>query len=1116
MSAPRLDVPETVAVCRLAVVTYRFAQTESVEEQSAAMRLPASLLEDVFPGDSAMSAAMRAHDWAATALGDPAHWPEGLKVPLRMMLTSRFEMWLGWGDDLAFFYNDAYAPTLGTKHPAALGQPVRKVWAEIYDQVEGRFTSVMRDGIATWDKALMLLLERGPYPEETYHTFSYSPLRGDSRRVEGLMCVVTEETQRVIGERRIHSLHELATGLLPARTRAAVLAGADAALRTAQRDFPFAQIRLFDGSAADGAGIGQVDWPLDRIRDGAAFGCMTLVGLFDDPPRGPWDIPPREALVVAIAKAGHEAPSGALVLGLNPFGHKDADTLGFAQLLAGQIAGALAVVDAASAEVAETERLRELFAQAPSFMAILRGPEHRIELHNAAYAQLVDHRDVIGRTVREAMPEIAGQGFIDLLDRVYATGERFVGQSARLALRRDVAAAAAPRIVDFVYQPIRNADGAVSGIFVEGIDVTAAHDAVAALRDSEAQFRTLAQAMPNQVWTATPDGELDWFNDQTYAYAGLDRAALAGQGWARIVHPDDVARAGAAWMDALAAAETYEIEFRIRRADGAYRWHLVRALPIRDSEGGVIRWIGTNTDIDDRKREEAESARERERIWASTNDLMATVGLDGFLKSANPAWTRLLGRDMAELLASPVKDFIDPADHDRLPEVAGRIMRGEPVLEFEHRLIHKDGARSVIAWSAEPAGDVIHLVGRNVTEQRAAEEALRQSQKMEAVGQLTGGIAHDFNNLLQGITGSLDLVQKRVSQGRFGELEPFVEGAMASAKRAAALTHRLLAFSRRQPLDPAPVHANPLIASMEDLLRRTLGEGIRLELALAPGLWLTLCDPNQLESAVLNLAINARDAMPAGGTLTIETANADLDTLYAARLREVKPGQYVCISVTDTGTGMSAEVVAKAFEPFFTTKPIGQGTGLGLSMIYGFARQSEGSARIYSEPGYGTTFRLYLPRHFGADEVAAGSPAVTDAHGAARGETVLVVEDEAVVRALILDVLSDLGYRALEAADGPAALAILQSHQAIDLLLTDVGLPGLNGRQVADAARVLRPGLKILFMTGYAENAARASGFLEPGMAMIIKPFAMEALATRIRDILAVPVGSGVGGGRGD
>jgi CheY-like chemotaxis protein len=373
---------------------------------------------------------------------------------------------------------------------------------------------------------------------------------------------------------------------------------------------------------------------------------------------------------------------------------------------------------------------------------------------------------------------------------------------------------------------------------------------------------------------------------------------------------------------------------------------------------------------------------------------------------------------------------------------------------------------------------------------------------MEAVGQLTGGIAHDFNNLLTGIVGSLDLMQTRMAQGRTENLERYAKAATESANRAAALTHRLLAFARRQPLDPKPVDANRLVMSMEELLRRTTSEAIQLDIVTAEDLPLTLCDPNQLESAILNLAINARDAMPEGGRLTIATSLSHLDSSYAATQQDLAPGSYVMICVSDSGSGMPADVLAQAFDPFFTTKPIGEGTGLGLSMVYGFAKQSEGHVRIYSEVGRGTTVKIYLPPYHGeiAGDVAA--TALSEAHRAETGETVLVVEDETVVRGLILEVLADLGYRALEAGDGPSGLRVLESKQRIDLLVTDVGLPGLNGRQLADRARLVRPDLKVLFITGYAEQAAMASGFLAPGMEMVTKPFAIEDLTLRIRKII--------------
>ena len=385
----------------------------------------------------------------------------------------------------------------------------------------------------------------------------------------------------------------------------------------------------------------------------------------------------------------------------------------------------------------------------------------------------------------------------------------------------------------------------------------------------------------------------------------------------------------------------------------------------------------------------------------------------------------------------------------------------------------------------------------------AAEAALRQSQKMEAVGQLTGGLAHDFNNLLTSINGSLELMQRRIEQGRVDEIERYVNTAQRGAQRAAALTHRLLAFSRRQTLDPKALNMNRLLADMEELVRRTVGPSVTIEVVGAGGLWPAFVDANQLENAVLNLCINARDAMPDGGRITIETANKWLD-VHSARERDLPPGQYVTLCVTDTGTGMAPEVAAKAFDPFFTTKPLGMGTGLGLSMIYGFVRQSGGQVRIYSELGQGTTMCLYLPRHAG--DVLDAEPQGPHATGtrAERGETVLVIDDEAPVRTLVREVLEEAGFAVLEAGDGKAGLGIVQSNARIDLLVTDVGLPGgMNGRQVADAARVSRPRLKVLFITGYAENAVVGNGQLDAGMAILTKPFTMTSLEAKVREAIA-------------
>jgi hypothetical protein len=502
------------------------------------------------------------------------------------------------------------------------------------------------------------------------------------------------------------------------------------------------------------------------------------------------------------------------------------------------------------------------------------------------------------------------------------------------------------------------------------------------------------------------------------------------------------------------------------------------------------------------------STRERDRIWNVSQDLLLVADRSGVWRTVNPAWTRTLGWSEAELLNRTSEWLEHPDDGGIARAQVQKLGNSETTVRFESRFRHRDGSYRWLSWTGVSDQESIYAVARDVTAEKAAaerlkatEEALLQSQKMEAVGQLTGGIAHDFNNLLTGIVGSLDLLQTRLNQGRTENVSRYIHAAMTSANRAAALTHRLLAFARRQPLIPKAVDANQLVVSLEDLLRRTIGEAIDLTIMAADDLWPTLCDPNQLESALLNLAINARDAMPHGGKLTITTGNARLDGV-SADTPALEPGDYICIGVTDTGTGMGAEVAARAFDPFFTTKPIGQGTGLGLSMIYGFARQSNGHATIDSRIGRGTSVKLYLPRHYG-DSAAEDASAARAVEPAATGETVLVVEDEPVVRGVILEMLGEQGYRTLAAVDGPSGLKILLNGQRIDLLITDVGLPGMNGRQLADQARETRPDLKILFITGYAESVAISDGFLQPGMEMITKPFDLDNLSRRVRAMVS-------------
>jgi len=420
----------------------------------------------------------------------------------------------------------------------------------------------------------------------------------------------------------------------------------------------------------------------------------------------------------------------------------------------------------------------------------------------------------------------------------------------------------------------------------------------------------------------------------------------------------------------------------------------------------------------------------------------------------------------------------------------------------ERRSMEAERDRATAALRA--LNDNLELrVAERTVELMRAEEKLRQSQKMEAVGQLTGGLAHDFNNLLAGISGALELITLRADQGRWNDIDRYVVTAQGAVKRAAALTHRLLAFSRRQTLDPRPTDVNQLLEGLTDLIQRTVGPSIVIQSVTSSGLWPALVDASQLENALLNLCINARDAMPDGGSITIETANRWMDP-EAARAHDLPEGDYLSLSVTDTGTGMSADIVAKAFEPFFTTKPIGQGTGLGLSMIYGFAKQSGGQVRIQSEVGVGTTLCIYLPRYHGeaCQDHLDSDPA--QAATAKSGETILIVDDEPTVRMLLMDLLGDLGYSLIEAGDSLAGLKVLRSDVHIDLLITDVGLPGgMNGRQMADAGREVRPDLKTLFITGYAESAAISDGSLAPGMQILTKPFAIDTLASRVRELMS-------------
>ncbi len=603
------------------------------------------------------------------------------------------------------------------------------------------------------------------------------------------------------------------------------------------------------------------------------------------------------------------------------------------------------------------------------------------------------------------------------------------------------------------------------------------------------------------------------------------------------IHPDDSARVDKSIEEALQSSETYRCEYRVLHEDGIYRWIEASGRIERDSRGKPVRSPGVLLDIDSRRTAEDERDRLNEllRIFtAAVPGVVYAKDLEGRMLVANRGTADLIGKPPEFFIGKTDLDFLDDQQQARiLMETDRRIMQNNVSEQIEEQVNLADGSAAIWLSTKAPLldenGEVIGLIGSSidVTARKKAEEAvrelnqtleqrieqavfereqiedaLRHSQKMDAVGQLTGGIAHDFNNLLAGISGSLELITKRLAQGRVGDVDRYVSVAQGAVRRAASLTHRLLAFSRRQTLSPRVTDVNGLIHDMEELIARTVGPEIDIKVVAQNDLWPALIDHAQLESSLLNLCLNARDAMPNGGRIIIETANASLEECTDPD-HGIPAGEHLSIRVTDTGIGMSPDIAAKAFEPFFTTKAIGAGTGLGLSMVYGFVRQSGGQIRVESIEGQGTSVVMHLPRHTAENAPRPVEPEVIEEPPHHTGETVLIVDDEPSVRMLVAEVISGLGYNCLEAADAQSGLQILQSDTRIDLLISDIGLPGgMNGREMADAAGDCRPGLPTLFITGYAKTSVLDDCHLRPCTQVLTKPFGLDALAGRVTGLI--------------
>jgi PAS domain S-box-containing protein len=669
-----------------------------------------------------------------------------------------------------------------------------------------------------------------------------------------------------------------------------------------------------------------------------------------------------------------------------------------------------------------------------------------------------------------------------------------------------------PVTTQILHVPHRDESGTVQGLYALVQDITARKRNEMALAESENRFRQLAELSPAFIWSADVDGGVTYISQRWHDFLGREQSnPFTADDDA--LHPDDRIVVGRAWQHSLATGEPLWIQARFRRHDGDFVWHSVRAEPSRNPAGVITGWLGATTDIHASVVHAQERQRDHDRLWNISQELMLVRDGTGTILSVNPTATRLLGWKPADMVGKSVFDFMHPDDQTRTADYVARQSVTDDVIAIQNRYRAADGSYRLFDWRGVTENGVVHAVGRDITAEHqaaqellSAEEALRQAQKMEAIGQLTGGIAHDFNNMLAGIIGSLDVIQRRIAAGRFDDLARFINGAITSSKRAASLTQRLLAFGRRQALDIRPVEVGQLVSSLHDLLRRTLGEAITIQAIVPPTSCWAQADAAQLESAILNLAINARDAMPSGGDIRLNVQSRTI----AADTARLKRGEYIAVTVSDTGSGMPPEVMAKAFDPFFTTKPIGQGTGLGLSMIHGFMGQIGGDVTIDSAPGQGTTVTMFLPQARHADTPQASSPAFQPSKSLASG-TVLVVEDDPAVSMLVVSLLDELGLKSVVAVDGNAGLSILQSAIRVDLLISDVGLPGLDGRQLAEHARQVRPFLKVLFLTGYAEGAALRAADLQPGMRLMTKPFEMAALGQMIQDMLSSdppPLGS--------
>jgi signal transduction histidine kinase len=1151
-------------------------------------------IADFLSGGGELGELLRGYDWARTPLGEPDTWPQSLRMAIRIMLTSRQPIWIGWGKELTYFYNDPYKSIIGGKHPWALGRPTIEVWREIWDDI-GPMLDTAMGGEGTYVEAQLLIMERNGYPEETYYTFSYSPIPDDDGAVGGIFCANSDDTARVISERQIALLQELAATTANTRSWQEACEQGAKALATNLRDLPFALLYVTDSTAPSlalvgSSGIdrhhaaapatidpsGSFPWPVAAaLRTHEPQRVDNLADLFDEPlPTGAWSRPPATALVIPFSGTGEGARSGVLVAGLNPYRLFDENYRGFLGLAAGQIAAALANAEAYEAEKRRSDALAELDRAKTTFfsnvshefrtpLTLMLGPVEAL-LADAADADSRRNLELVHRNGMRMLRLVNS-----LLDfsRIEAGRMQASFEPTDLGrLTADIAAAFRSiiegaglsftvncgELPDVVFVDRSSWEKIVFNLLSNAFKFTHQGEIAISIRPSTDGRAAVLRVSDTGIGIAAED--LPRLFERFHRIEGAQGRSFEGTGiglalvqelvkvHGGTVHAESVVGRGTSFViklpfgsdhlptDQLQAHATSASVGSHGFLQEALRWLPVPdtrqpllesglELPLSETAAGGQRILlaDDNADMRDYVRElleaqgyqveavgDGETALNRAR--ASRPDLILT---DVMMPRLNGIQLLKLIRGDAALAGTPVVMLSARAGEDARVEALDAIADDYLAKPFAAReLLARIKAnleiaavrrRSEVELQAINA-DLERRVETEVAQRMQAEEALRQAQKMESIGQLTGGVAHDFNNLLTVIMGGLDTIRRAKPEDQ-ARIKRGTDMAFHGAQRAASLTSRLLAFSRRQPLSPKPLDLNMLVRDLSELLHRTLGETIELENVSSPRLWTVEVDQNQLEAALLNLAVNARDAMPKGGKLTIETANTSLDESYAARDVEVRPGQYVMLSVSDNGEGMSDETLARAFEPFYTTKEVGKGTGLGLSMVYGFVKQSKGHVTLYSELGHGTSVKLYFPRYHGEpNDIAAEQTAQPLL--ASRDDVILVVEDNDEVRAYSVDILKELGYKVFEASNAEAALKVLETSDRIDLLFTDVILPGDNGRVLADRAVLLRPGLRVLFTTGYSRNAIVHHGRLDSNLHLISKPFTFNQLATKLRELL--------------